>query len=189
MQSGNKDGGSFLIKRLVNILELADFNCGIPRMDAFLHGDLALSIANHFCEAYSVISDGQVIAFFALSFDSLSLDDEDKNDAKFVFNVNDEYADSFWYKSSYPALEIAYLAVKENYQRMGIGSFIVEEIATLAESQTIAGCQFLTVDALVITDNISPYSAVGFYSKAGFVSCEYPDPSKETCRMYRALHL
>lgn len=60
--------------------------------------------------------------------------------------------------------EITYLAVSEECQHIGIGSTIVKAIAEKARSQSIAGCQFLTVNAL----NISGYSAVAFYSNLGF---------------------
>ena len=87
-------------------------------------------------------------------------------------------------KLHYPALAIAYLAVNHAYQKMGLGRAIVEMIVERAQSQTLAGCQFLTVDALV-TD---PYNTYTFYSKCGFIPSEYPNSLKDTRRMFRMLY-
>ena len=55
---------------------------------------------------------------------------------------------------------------------MGIGDFIIKEIATQACSQTFAGCQFLTVEALATKE----YSAIGFYERCGFTANEVKKP-------------
>ena len=67
---------------------------------------------------------------------------------------------------------------------MGLGRAIVEMIVERAQSQTLAGCQFLTVDALV-TD---PYNTYTFYSKCGFIPSEYTNSLKDTRRMFRMLY-
>ena len=61
-------------------------------------------------------------------------------------------------KPRYPALEIAYLAVDKNYHKSGLGKIIVEAIVQKAQKQDLAGCQFITVEAL----NTQEYNAVGF---------------------------
>ena len=86
-------------------------------------------------------------------------------------------------KKHYPALEISYLAVDKKYQKQGIGEYIVEQIVWKAQAQSFAGCQFITVEALKLKD----YSAVAFYDKCHFSSCEYPKPNKDTLRMFRTL--
>ncbi|WP_158098128.1 hypothetical protein [Bacteroides sp. An269] len=48
----------------------------------------------------------------------------------------------------------------------------------------MAGCQFLTVEAL----NVQGHNAVTFYSKCGFSPSEYPNPNKGTLRMFRTLY-
>ncbi len=121
---------------------------------------------------------------FALSFDSLDLDSDDKNDMMASDpNIDADYKDTFLEKTHYPALEIAYLAVDERYERRGIGTVIVEAIVRKAQEQKFAGCQFLTVEALKTKE----YSAIGFWSKCGFTSCEPLESIRPVCRMYRAL--
>ena len=84
----------------------------------------------------------------------------------------------------YPALDIAYLAVQEKWRGQGVGHLLVDTIAEQARSQTFAGCQFLTVEALATSE----YSAVGFYQRCGFTANEVRKPYKDTLRMFRTLY-
>ena len=126
-------------------------------MDQFIQSQLRLSVMHHYCQLYIVRygSDGGF-----------------------------EYGDLFLDKLHYPALAIAYLAVNHAYQKMGLGRAIVEMIVERAQSQTLAGCQFLTVDALVT----EPYNTYSFYSKCGFIPSEHPCSLKDTRRMFRMLY-
>ena len=49
---------------------------------------------------------------------------------------------------------------------------------------TLAGCQFLTVEALATKE----YSAVGFYERCGFAPNEVKKPYKDILRMYMTLY-
>lgn len=174
------------IRPLENLDELNDFNCGVEKMDKFIHGGLRQSVENSYCKVYGVYySDKILVAFFALSFDSLQLDADDTDDLQQGWSgttipvLTREYIDTFWSKVRYPAIEIAYLAVAEKYRNKNIGRTLIESIARMARSQNMAGCQFLTVDALATKE----YSAVGFYSKCHFAPAE-PVPVRETMRMY-----
>jgi len=64
------------------------------------------------------------------------------------------------------------------------GDFLIKQIADLARRQTLAGCQFLTVEALATKE----YSAVGFYERCGFAPNEVKKPYKDTLRMYMTLY-
>jgi len=99
-------------------------------------------------------------------------------------NLDSHYEGTFYAKPRYPALDIAYLAVQEKYRGRGIGTAIIEQIAEDARSQSFAGCQFLTVEALVTKE----YSAVGFYDRCGFSANELRKPYKDTIRMFRTLY-
>lgn len=178
------------IAKLEDVSCLSDFRCGIPEMDKFIREGLGTSVFHHYCQAYKVSLDAQVIALFALSFDSLNLDVDDKNDMLAGYSISrpprllTDYKDIFFNKPHYPALEITYLAVDERFGRQGIGRIIVEAILEKAQNQDLAGCQFLTVEAL----HTHEYSAVGFYEKCGFSPCDYPNPNKDTLRMFRTLY-
>ena len=182
----------YIIEQLNETSYLANFKCGVSTMDTFIQDGLELSIENHYCRAYSVIEENtnNVIAIFALSFDSLDLDYEDKDDMMSGISsaeqplLTNNYKEVFLNKSRYPALEIAYLAVSVNQHKRGIGRSIVESIVEKAQEQKLAGCQFITVEAL----SSDLYNAVGFYSRCGFAPCEMPNPNKGTLRMFRTLY-
>ena len=185
---------TFLQELRVDPLE--DFHClkafcsGVESMDKFIQEDFRLSVENHYCSAYTVKYQEEVVAIFALSFDSLDLDIDDKEELETGLSstgtpdVEWNYKETFYAKPRYPALDIAYLAVQEKWRGRGVGSLIVETIAKQARSQTFAGCQFLTVEALATNE----YSAVGFYSRCGFTPNELRKPYKDTLRMFRTLY-
>ena len=177
------------IEHLKGIEGLKDFYCGVSKMDEFIHGGLEESLLNDYCKAYSVKNeDGNLVAFFALSFDSLQLDLDDIEDLQNGWadtstpQPTPEYFRTFWSKVHYPALEIAYLAVAKQYQKQHIGTQILEVIDEMACQQQFAGCQFLTVGAYVSKE----YSAVEFYSKNHFAKLT-PVPIHDTLRMYHNL--
>lgn len=171
---------------LENLDELLNFHCGVEKMDAFIHGGLRQSVENSYCKVYGVYnSDSLLVAFFALSFDSLQLDADDIDDLQqgwggtTIPDVTSEYLETFWSKVRYPAIEIAYLAVDKDHRNKNIGRSLIESIAQMARCQKMAGCQFLTVDALATKE----YSAVGFYNKCHFASAESV-AVRDTMRMY-----
>jgi GNAT superfamily N-acetyltransferase len=162
-------------------------------MDEFVNEQLGICIRGHYCQLYvmrNAYNPEDVIGFYALNFDSLDLDEDDKMDSKSGIsssetpNVDDEYEDMFWNKQHYPAMEISYLAVNRKYKHQGYGTIIMHDIVERVKQQTLAGCQFLTVHAL----STQADSSVEFYVKQGFAPCEYPNPAKDTCRMYRSLY-
>lgn len=182
-------GSNLRIVQVPDTSSFDDFSCGVDEMDDFIHSGLELSVKNSFCRLYSVIMNDTPVALFALTFDSLYLDQEDKSDLQLLqgCGISTSYSDTFWSKRHYPALEISYLAVTTNMRNKGLGSFLIEEIAQMAIQQKIGGCQFLTVEAL--SRSSENYSAVGFYNKQNFIACEYPNPTKATRRMFKPIYL
>ena len=180
----------------IDIVPLEDFHClstfcsGVESMDNFIRTDFRMSVENHYCSAYVVRYQDEVVAVFALSFDSLDLDADDKEELETGISSTDtpdidwNYKDTFYAKPRYPALDIAYLAVQKRWRGQGVGNLLINTIAEQARSQTFAGCQFLTVEALATSE----YSAVGFYSRCGFTPNEVKKPYKDTLRMFRTLY-
>ena len=123
----------------------------------------------------------ELVAVFALSFDSLDLDSDDKEELQTGMSmtgtpdVDWNYEETFYAKPRYPALDIAYLAVQQEWRGKYIGDFLIKQIKDLARRQKLAGCQFLTVEA------------VGFYERCGFTANEVKKPYKDTLRMYMTL--
>lgn len=99
-------------------------------------------------------------------------------------DVDWNYEETFYSKPRYPAIDIAYLAVKKEWRGKHIENFLIKQIADLARRQTLAGCQFLTVEALATSE----YGAVGFYERCGFTANEYKKPYKDTLRMFITLY-
>ena len=176
--------------------KITDFHCletfcsGVEAMDSFIQGDFRMSVENHYCSAYGVWYKEELVAIYALSFDSLDLDSDDKEELQLGLSstrtpeVDWNYKDTFYAKPRYPALDIAYLAVRNEYRGNGVGQSIVEMIAEKARTQSFAGCQFLTVEALATSE----YSAIGFYQRCGFTANEVRKPYKDTLRMFRTLY-
>jgi GNAT superfamily N-acetyltransferase len=193
MLSGNSDfEKNLLIEHVSDATVFKEFRFGIKKMDDFIHEGLDLSVKNNFCKLYKVSRDEEIVALFALSFDSLILDYEDKTELKQTesVGVDSRYEEVFWSKRHYPALEIAYLAVREDLRGSDIGSFLINSIAEMAAGQKLAGCQFLTVEALSkAKEKEQDYSATAFYYKNHFESCELPNSTKDTMRMYRPLYM
>lgn len=179
------------VKPLEDFYCLNTFSSGIEAMDTFIRSDFRLSVENHYCSAYIVKHQEDIVAVFALSFDSLDLDTDDKEELQTGMSstgspdIDWNYKDTFYAKPRYPALDIAYLAVQEQWRGRGVGSLLLDTIAEQARNQSFAGCQFLTVEALATSE----YSAVGFYSRCGFTPNELKKPYKDTLRMFRTLYV
>lgn len=184
------DFSSLTSDRITDFRCLDGFCSGVVAMDKFIQGDFRMSVENHYCSAYGVWYKEELLAIYALSFDSLDLDSDDKEELQAGISstgtpvVDWNYKDTFYSKPRYPALDIAYLAVKEEYRGNGVGHSIVEMIMERAREQSFAGCQFLTVEALATKE----YSAVGFYRRCGFTPNEVRKPYKDTLRMFRTLY-
>lgn len=101
-------------------------------MDVFIQGDFRLSVENHYCSAYGVWFKDELVAIYALSFDSLDLDFDDKEELQIGISstgtpdVDWDYKDTFYAKPRYPALDIAYLAVRKEYRGNRVGISIIE---------------------------------------------------------------
>ncbi len=184
------DFSNLTSEKLTDFHCLKTFNSGVEAMDTFIQGDFRMSVENHYCSAYGVWYKDELVAIYALSFDSLDLDSDDKEELEVGISstgtpdIDWNYKDTFYAKPRYPALDISYLAVKEEYRGNRVGQSIVELIADKARSQSFAGCQFLTVEALATSE----YSAVGFYERCGFTANEVRKPYKDTLRMFRTLY-
>ena len=131
-------------------------------MDKFIQGDFRMSVENHYCSAYGVWLGDELVAVYALSFDSLDLDSDDKEELESGISstgspeIDWNYKNTFYAKPRYPALDIAYLAVQQKFRGVGVGYAIIQQIADDARNQSFAGCQFLTVEALATRE----YSAI-----------------------------
>lgn len=157
---------------------LSSFSCGCEEIDDFFHDEVALCAKYGYLIPYKCVykSTGEMVGLFTLANDILSLEYEDMIDFPCLA---DEYCDIFRRQPTYPAVNIGHLAVCEDVQSKGIGKLIVEFVAQTFSIWRIAGCQFVTVDAL------NNPKAISFYQdKLGFEFQTLSDMNKHTRRMY-----
>lgn len=179
-----------VIAQIEDFAELQFFESGNQQMDDFIHTYLGECDASHYCQTYAVRSsnDQKVLAIFSLAFDSVKLDEDDFDDMRIGAagtgkpSVDEWFRDRFEEKAIYPALEIAHLAVSKDCQHQHLGSEILAQIEYMAKSQKMAGCVFLTVNALHTKD----YSAVSFYEKNSFAKLTVL-PQSDVWPMYKTL--
>ena len=93
--------------------------------------------------------------FFALSKDALVLNSQDRNIIEKDKNKSSalpaKEENVFWEQEKYPAIEIDYLAVREDKRtenNCNLGSAIIESIAQIAANDNLTSTLFLTVEAL-----------------------------------------
>lgn len=169
--------------------EVKDFVCGVGELDENKH--LWQSYSEHHLAVFYFVRDCAskvVIAVFALQNDSLVLDSDDKEDMKSgIVSIphiqTSDFYDEFFRRKDYPAMELALLVVDKRYQRMGVGQIAVNAMFEMLRSSSLAGCVFVTVEAISVTG----YSTVAFYQKLGFSNC-IPVPRQGTLRMYAPLY-
>ncbi len=167
---------------------LEGFRCGVKQMDDFLQKKLSFYIRALECKAFVVHIGDEIVAMFALGFDSLELDFQESHNVVYKEDIDipSEHEEDFMCMNSHPALEISFLAVSEKFQHRNIGRAIVGEIRKRAKLQQIGGCQFLTVNPLVTTN----YSSLGFYKKIGFKQVKAIEYFRQnTFRLYLPLKI
>lgn len=161
----------------------SDFSCGVEEIDDFFHHEMPLCRKYHYLIPYKciVIKTGEIVGAFTLAHDLISLPFEEK---VVISDLVPEYSDIFMRQTSYPAINIGHLAVRKDLQKKGIGSFVFDFVRMTFATTCIAGCQFLTVDAL----NIPGHRTPDFYEyKLGFEPITYADMGDHTRRMYLPL--
>lgn len=190
------------IVRVDDTSALSDFYCGVKPMDDFIHdpvNGLEKFVKLRLSNLWIVFEGEMAVAFFALSKDALILNNEDIlriKDNKDNVAIPSDDEGLFWSRERYPALEIDYLAVREekrNASGMHLGTCLIDAIEVQAANDIISATMFLTVDAF----DTKEYSAVGFYKKCGFEFSDvaqkrydydsiYGDTS-DTRRMYKLI--
>lgn len=163
------------------------FSCGYEELDTFFHCEVFT------CAKYCYVSpfcakgsNGEIIALFTLSNDCIILSSSfDKQD--FLDDVagivDDEYQAVFGKQSSFPAVNIGHLAVREDLQSKRIGQDILNFVEATFSNYRIAGCQFITVDSL------NNPKTNGFYMRNGFQIQTNSDACMPTRRMYLPINL
>jgi predicted GNAT family N-acyltransferase len=163
--------------RLTPELIFKEFDCD----DADLN-DFFLNSAKHFSKqllavTYVLESEKDIIAFFSISNDRISLQDI-KNPIQW-----EEFQSSFpegKHLRSYPAIKIGRLAVNNKYKGKGYGKSIIDYLIDSFTTNNKTGCRFITVDAYK--------QSLSFYESTHFKYLTEKDVNKDTRLMYLDLY-
>ena len=164
---------------------MSAFSCGVETLDKFFHFEVKECVRRRYLSAYSVfIASGEIVAAFTLMNDALMIGSQTEKDdfiEDLKYEADEDIASFLNRQSSYPAINIGHLGTLEKYQRMGIGSMIIDLVADTYAKYRQSGCQFITVDAL------KDDRTINFYHKNSFVFQTNRDSASSTRRMYRIL--
>lgn len=155
---------------------ICQFDCGDEDLNDFIITDAPLYFKVRLATSY-VLEDtenGNVIGYFSLAHDRISLTDFPSNSAYNRFRKQ-FFAQGKMFKS-YPALKICRLATDRKYRGEGIGAMIVNMIIASYRRDNKAGCRFITVDAYA--------DALPFYYKQGFSPLSKEDENADTRLLY-----
>lgn len=170
------DKNNIRIRRLGEFDIVSRFDCGDEDLNDFIINDAPLYFKVRLATSYVLENDenGDVIGYFSLAHDRISLTDFPSNSAYNRFRKQ-FFAQGKMFKS-YPALKICRLATDFKYRGEGVGAMIVNMIIASYRNDSKAGCRFITVDA---------YSgALSFYYKQGFLPLSKGDENAETRLLY-----
>lgn len=164
------------LRRLGESDEVKGFDCGDDDLNEFITTDAPLYYRVRLATSYVLENgdNGDVIGYFSLAHDRISLTDFPSNAAYNRFRKR-FFAQGKMFKS-YPALKICRLATDKKYRGEGIGAMIVNTIIGSYRNDNKAGCRFITVDAYV--------DALPFYYKQGFAPLSKEDEESETRLLY-----
>lgn len=153
---------------------IGDFDCGNQDLNDFLLNEAKLFSKYLLSVTYIIEQRGDVVAFFSLSNDKISIPDSDKATWR---KIKSKFPHRK-HRSDYPAVKIGRLGVSKKYQHLRIGSIIINAVRTMYMQENRAGCTFITVDALK--------EAIPFYIKNGFKFLKKSEKNedKETSLLY-----
>ena len=131
-----------IIKADKDILRSIEFDCGDDDLNEFLLKDSLINIDNSLSKIYLCLYENNVVAFLSLSADSIKINEK----------LEVEYR-------TYPAIKIGRLAVHKDFQRMHIGSILIDWVVGFClELRRDIGIRFISVDAYNQEKTISFYN-------------------------------
>jgi len=165
------------IIRLEEDTVLSSFDCGDMDLNEFLLNDAKNYLKAMLAVTYLVKIKNETVAYFCLSYDSLTrnaiLTDEDKT----LWNKVGRQIPNSKRRRNYPAVKIGRLAVELKYAKYGIGRHIINAVmAMYINEKHHAACRFITVDAY--------RSALNFYEKNDFRYLTSKDIDDDRRAMY-----
>ncbi len=138
------------VRLLLSDDDLSDFRCAEEDLNDFIRNDAKSYQDQMLGMTYLCIYKDKIVGFMTLSIDTIRAEIMQEEDR--IKNIKIK---------SYPALKIARLATNMNYERKGIGKFLVLlAIGKALELSRTVGCRLVIVD--------SKPDAISFYKKLEF---------------------
>lgn len=133
--------------------DLSSFTCNDQDLNEYIQHDAKKDLANFYSATKLVKYQGEIVGFFTLITDTIQMD-----------KVEPDEFPEFEY-SKLPGIKIARLATHTEYEKQGVGRYMIIEIFRCVADLTLdVGCTVITVDA--------KKDAVGFYEKYAFVKAK-----------------
>ena len=174
-KSQNEAFRQLYIRRLENDEHIKSFDCGDEDLNDFILNQSSLFNAEKLAVSYALENkeNKDVLAFFSLSNDKISINDfDDKN----KYNRFSRRFNNRKRLKSYPAVKIGRLGVSNSMKGKMLGTAIMNYIKSYFIRDNKSGCRFPTVDA---------YSdAIPFYQKNGFIPLNEADAKDKTRLLY-----
>ncbi|HMK54921.1 MAG TPA: GNAT family N-acetyltransferase [Methanobacteriaceae archaeon] len=124
-----------VIEKLSSDHDLSEFRCSDDDLDEFILLDALPQRKHRLNQTYICKYQGEIIAFFTVSADSIKINNEDKK------RIGVNYP-------AFPAIKIGRLGVHEDYKRRNVGSILIMYTVGLAwELGEKVGVRFISVDA------------------------------------------
>ena len=178
MQQNVIDNTRLNIVKLEENEIVTSFDCGDDDLNDFilcespLYRKEKLSVT-YVLEYNADLNHNNVIAFFSLANDRISISDFDN---KTKYNRFSRRFNNRKRLKSYPAAKIGRLGVSVSAKGKGFGGMLLDFIKSFFVSDNKTGCRFITVDAYA--------AAIPFYLRNGFVPLNEEDADEPTRLLY-----
>ena len=166
----------YKIKRLESTDRIESFDCGDEDLNDYILNQSHLFKAEKLAVNYtlqSITNPHDIVAFFSLSNDKISITDFD---SKTIYNKFSRRFQNRKRLKSYPSVKIGRFAVSNCMKGKSLGSFLMMFIKTYFVLYNKTGCRFITVDAYC--------DAIPFYEKNGFIPLNEDDVHDKTRLLY-----
>lgn len=163
------DGG-WEFKKVDNTAICDSFDCGNPDLNEYFRVDAVLYKEALFTQTYclqAINPPSIVVALLDLCNDTVRFEK-----CKHVLGIDAEKQ-----LHSIPAVKLTRLGVARQYQRMDVGTYLLNKLKWLFTSDNRTGCRFITVDAYNTPD------VIRFYARSEF----HPFTNKDSRKKTRAL--
>ncbi len=165
--------GIWILKKVENTAICDSFDCGDDDLNEYFHVDAILHkkelLTQTYCLQVRAIPD-LVIALLDFCNDAVQL--------KKYRNTIDIELDERKRYPSLPAVKLTRFGVAKDFQRMNIGTNVLNMVKRFFTIENRTGCRFITVDSY------NQPRVINFYEKNGFKRLTEKDKDKGTRSLY-----